>query len=556
MVGNVGRGVTATQDDRSASTQIPFDKGQVPADFPIAAWTEQSERYQEYLRWHSGAALAESKFTDENGDPLLKYPLHVNSVRNFARKLGGLLMGEASDSPTPLVKCLAKPKQPLTGDTLSEDDQKLAKLVENVVNEVWNASSGRAIQMESAIMSQPLGGSVFKVEYVPKDLDLVIPIRIRYIRPDYFLPVWGTDDWDLEGAWLIYNISAQTAASDFGVDTKGNNTGIYLYVEHWTKKSYTVTVNGKPVIERIRDINPLTGTEQVIEVEMKDVPNIFGFVPFVYVPRYREGTRLGPSVVDDITGLLTEYNSRLADTGDAMLKAVDRHRFMSNVYIDPQEREIAPGLNVIDLGQTPPMSKDAPAIKTEEAPALSDALVNWPNNIWNQLLREASLGPIAFGEDEGSQRSALTLAFRMWPATVNTRMQRTFWGEGFNRVNWMILRMLIKRPVEGINIPPDVKKRLELAPDWAPQIPRDREQLVNEVTLRLQSGSMSLETALEQYGDVRNTDEEIKRIKDFMEFKASLQSAGQTDKPGTTLGSGAPTKIQAPVADSGLSEKQ
>ena len=39
--------------------------------------------------------------------------------------------------------------------------------------------------------------------------------------------------------------------------------------------------------------------------------------------------------------------------------------------------------------------------------------------------------PVAYGVDEGSQRSGMTLSFRMWPLIHNGRTQRAFIADGY-----------------------------------------------------------------------------------------------------------------------------
>jgi hypothetical protein len=118
----------------------------------------------------------------------------------------------------------------------------------------------------------------------------------------------------------------------------------------------------------------------------------------------------------------------------------------------------------------------------------------------------------------------------------------------------VILMELGKIKLPELQIPLDFRKRLQMTQDWAPQIPRDREQLVNELVLRSQAGHCSLDFALEQYGDVRNIEEEKARIYADLKKRAEIAaSAAALVKPATTAGSGADTQIQKPVADSGLS---
>jgi hypothetical protein len=155
-----------------------------------------------------------------------------------------------------------------------------------------------------------------------------------------------------------------------------------------------------------------------------------------------------------------------------------------------------------------------------------------------QLRRDCFVPPVADGEDEGSQRSALTLAFRMWPLTSHVRAERNYWSEGLNLVNEMILMILdAKNPMrvstDGVDTSLLKINQTHLGhlkrQEWAPMIPRDREALVNELILRSGANHISLESALGSYGDIDDIQEEIKRIVAWMEH----QSVVVADQPET-----------------------
>src|SRR5690606_16077336 len=114
-------------------------------------------------------------------------------------------------------------------------------------------------------------------------------------------------------------------------------------------------------------------------------------------------------------------------------------------------------------------------------PALSQGFNDFLDTLFNQLLREGHMSSTAFGEDEGSQRSALTLAFRMWPSTSHARAEQAFWNEGLQVIAKMILGMMQTKGLFDNRIPSDFKKRFDFVLDWQPQIPRDRESKVAEI---------------------------------------------------------------------------
>jgi Phage portal protein, SPP1 Gp6-like len=529
----------------------------LPGSFPYKQWQEQSSKYAEHWAWFNGDHLGVAESQGKGGDELQKFPLHINVIRTQARKHAQVLFGEAPDSPVPLVKPLITPKTPLDDADPSEEDQKLARLCQNVTNEVWMQSSGRAIQMENGVLSQFLGGNVFQLTYQPQRTDLIVPLVIKNVRPDFFLPVWSNDNyWELLEAWVLYYIPTPIAQKQYGSDST-SIYGLSIYMEHWTPTNFSITVDFKPITQTWTTVNGIGQTTQETRTYNEDNPNPFGFVPFVYIPHQREGSLYGTSHVEDMAGLIEEYNLRMSDTGIAVLNQVEQQRWGTDLPSDIRQRQIG---NVVinDIGRTTPNAKGSPQVTKENTNVITDSMINYNKMIWNQILREGYMAGTMFGEDEGSQRSALTLAFRMWPVTAHTRSERNFWTEGMNTIDWMILRMMATltqtRPINKITIPKDVQRRLTISQDWHPQIPRDREELVNEIVLRSQTGHLSLETAINKYGDIKNPDEEVAKIHADREFDAQLTANAQggtpPDKPGTTAGSGAIEKTTKPVIQS------
>lgn len=517
--------------------QLDQDAGRLPQNFPLILWQEQSARYLWYWSWHRGEVLEEEMGKTKDGRTVYRYPLKLNPVRNFARKHAALLFGEVPDTPIPMVKTIITPKTIFADptDTMKKD----ALFYASLVNEVWTANNGRSIQYENGEISQFLGGSVFQVGYTPWREDLLIPVTVKNIYPNFFLPIWSTDSYyDLLEAWVIYRIPAATAREMWNIEPIRDATSV-LYAEHWTRKEYSITVDGKAL-----EATYPNG----MRVTFDHLPNPFGFVPFVYIPRLREGSYYGSSFIPDIAGLALEFNSRTADEGDAMRKTVQQRFKGSNITGEITTRKLDDKGNVyLDLGVTNPALDDPPELSPLDPPQWDNAYSAHKTFLWDQLLREAGLGPIAFGEDEGSQRSALTLAFRMWPSTVVAKAQRTFWTDGLNQVARYILRIIAIKHVyvAGKTVSAGFEKLYDIAPDWLPMIPRDREAQVNEIILRLQSNSISIEKALEDFGDVSDIKAEVDRIRDWATFMASLQAAAK----------GAAQDVVTPAASTGLRDQ-
>lgn len=525
----------------SATVALGVSSESMPPDFPMSQWSIQAQRYIDYWHWFDGTEIEEEIGTTKRGEPIYRFPLRINSIRTFARKHASVLLGEEMfESPEPLVRTRVTPKHFMENQKTTDEERQESGFLQAVVSDVWRNSNGRSLQMENAVISQFLGGCVFGVKYQPWRDDLAIPIIVESIMPDFFLPVWRKDNYySLLECWIVYRVPARVAALEWQYDVRGSYV---LYVEHWTSEKYSIYLDNKPLVDQFG-------------IVYKDLDNPWGEVPFVYIPHAREGDFYGSSHVEDLRGLVMEFNARLADYGDAVRKTVHRVRYAINLTSTPVPRQIGENIWVIDLGRESPAYKNPPNIKTEDPPDLAASLTSFSEKLWNQLMRESSLSNIAFGEDEGSQRSALTLAFRMWPTTAHARVERSHWTDGLNRIAYLILKIVAicqaDKSLRGTlsylpaTVPLDFSRRYRFAQDWAPQIPRDREQMVNEIVLRSQAGLLSPERAMEAFGDVQDIEQEKKFILDWMEKVQKVKVPGQ--KPPQT-------QISGPIATTGLEE--
>jgi len=513
----------------SYSPTLNDDK--LPDNFPIEQWNTQSARYKDNWKWYSGDALSVTR-KNVREEYESQYPLHINSLRAIVEKHAAVLFGEVPDSPAPLVKTVVRPKKRFDGKEVKEDTKNLALICENVINEVWTRSGGRAMQLENGMYSQFLGGSVFQITYQPRRVDLTIPLVISNPRPDHFLPEWSNEDyWSLLRGTTMYEIPAPTAKLQYGIgDGQPGQTAVYIRTETATELSETV--EGQTI-----DFAGKT-------TDQKSATHKFGFVPAVYIPHKRVGSKYGVGHVEDVAALLKEFNAVFAALDTAALNTVDRETFVSNVPGTTLSKLTSPvtGKEFTSLGTTPPASgsKDAPKAWQEDAPVVSPSMAETGDRVWRQILRDTNLSGIPFGEDEGSQRSGQTLALRMWPILSHTRGERTHWNDGLTRIGWYILKM-VKQIMKdnaalaatlralGIDIPDDFESLLDISTEWSPQIPQDRAQLVLETTQLVQTNVRSKREAIGKLGDVRDLEAELNELKE--EAKQAAELAAQQKPP-------------------------
>ena len=508
----------------------------VPSDFPFLRWNRQNGIYEQSWLWFIGQPLEDvvDSALDDEGYPALQYPLQINAMRTFARKHASVLIGEAPDTSDALVRAECTPIQMPDADEITPEQEKNSRRCERFINLVWEESKGRAIQAENALTTQYLGGSVFKCYYWP-DPETISKIRIDSILPDFFLPVWdGTDYWDLMEAYIVYRIPGSVAKEKYGVDAKSNWA---IYCEHWTRKTVSIWVDNQPVTVKLGETS----------FTYDELEHGYGFVPFVYIPRERTGGFYGQGFFPDVEGLTREHNARMADIGDAIRDTVHPDRFLSNMGTQNlRSRTLENGRKYYDLGVSPPGSNKEPKAYREDPPNLSQPLINFTETLWLQMQRMAGVSNIVFGEDEGSQRSALTLAFRMWPTTSQARTTRHYWTIGLNLLAKMVLRIAAQKKLFGITNKNRIGVRI--AQNWPPMIPRDREQRVNEVVLLYSAKVISLLNAIERLGDVKDPVGEVDRVWEDTERMLKLQEKyGQ--KPGDAGDQGGPqTDTNDPVA--------
>jgi hypothetical protein len=515
-------------EDRRVGTSgtIPFEKAEFPASFPFARWNFQSQKYLTYWRYFTGEFLEETipNQQDEDGNPILKYPLQINYIKSAAMKHNYVLWGEVQDTPDCLAPVRARPRLDAGQERPEDDEVQKAKEAENLVNRVWIENSGRALQQESGLLQQFLGGIIIRVGWQPDDDELEYGIRLEYILPDFFLPVWdnGKPDNLLE-AWIVYRMPSREAQIRFGFDGSNDTNAQPLYIEHWTKESISITLGGKPISYNINGV----------DITYDDIDNPFGFVPFVYIPRERAGSYYGLSMIDDLIGMVKEMNSRWADLGDVIRDTSHRDIFVRNVPGNIRTRDIGSSRSAIDLGTASPGSSDPEAFVIDP-PSLAESLTTYPEDLRKQFMRDAFITGVSEGEDEGSQRSALTLAFRMWPLTAKVRTIRTNWGVALTRIAKMIVKMAAIKDVAGITL--EHLEDIDWEVDWSPMVPRDAEQELNAVVTNVQTNLMSHVTAIEKQRTVHDPLDEWEKIKDDMKWMASLEASKTPQKQadGTT----------------------
>jgi hypothetical protein len=298
----------------------------------------------------------------------------------------------------------------------------------------------------------------------------------------------------LAEAWLVKPITlAQAKTLGYAGSDK-----VVWYVEHWKPDTYKIQINDEQLTNTINGKTRPVGGD-----------NPFGFVPLLYIPHIRIGSFLGMNNFDHLKGLVKELNLRFADYGDAVNDDSHATVAMRNAMA-PKMVKIGTR-DVVDLGTATGITGNEPdpdmfEVSSQRASATMKDLVG---EIYAQFRRDAWIPAVADGEDEGSQRSGLTLATRFWPLGQHVSTERAFWTAGMDVFQSNILRMMAEIEEGGIT---KEHVALRMRQKWAPLLPRDREADVQEWVQRASADLGSLEHLIELTGDVEDIDEQMELI--------------------------------------------
>jgi len=420
---------------------------------PNPAWDIQIKKYDDYNRYFYGDVFSEvvnRGTAEEPSEPALLYPLRINLVRMMCFTHLQMFLGQWEDQVFALT-----PKQSKRGERLDQWAQDTIEFLETV----WDESNFNSRIVDAALSMIIYGGAVFKVAFDPT---LSTRIRIDHILPEYFFPRWHPMDPDkLLEATISFRMSVEDAKLAYGYEPTGNESETVMYVESWTKDRVDVSIAGEPM-EKYCGANP------------------YGFIPFVYIPRIRApGDFYGLAVPEDILGLSNELNVRLADIGDRIQYSAHPQWVVSNYAGTTKTWEIGKD-SIINLGTG--LAGLAPTLTSLPPVAEPASSFRYIDFILDLSRMAAMSPPVAFGTDEGSQRSALTLSFRMWPLVQQSRLARLNWTTGIASLHKMVIEIRINRDKGRTDdkIPTSWLKA-RIVPKWSPILPPDRSQVVDEV---------------------------------------------------------------------------
>ena len=479
----------------------PFSLQDVPG-FPYTYYVDQLDAYNVLESWYSGEILDEYIIDQASKKQIDKYPIKINPLKGTCERHTSALFGQTLDS----IRYGGMPVRILAD--VEKGKKKIGKVVEKALQQIWTDNGGGSLFVSNGILSQYLRGCVFTANWLPleKRIGIFNPAPSEFVG----FPK-GTNYWDLREAWIVREIAKEDVRSyrvDGGISENDNK---FYYLEHWTEAEYEVSINGKTLL--FDDDSPQKGA------------NVFGIVPMTYIPHIRVKGFLGTSLITEmIKGIVREMNLRWADTGDAVSDDSHQPIAMRNIRgaIKVENIDDRP---VINLGGTTGLAGNeaGPDLFSVSLKTASDVMLKLGGELYNLYRREADHPAVADGEDEGSQRSSLTISTRMWPLVSHAEMERIFWTAGLTKFSKILLKMMA---VKGIN---DIKEEHTETPliiSWAPMLPVDRTALINEVGIRSKYKLGSQEHLMSLFGDVPNIDEEMDKIREEQAAMPKSQPLG------------------------------
>jgi len=461
----------------------------LPAEF-----SERLKYYDDMERWYTGDALNQ-EVQDKTGTKYDLFPVHLNPLPTIISKHVEAVMGIASPGAMPV-------RPYVVGDMASSDE---AQSVQAWLLSLLRGAGGVSALQDAVRRSEIYGGTLLRAIF-RRDR-----VRWEHVHPRAFFVVPNSTWTAINELWIVKTISAEEAKRIYGV-TLNDEFGFGIYVEHWTPRFIDVTIDGERAL--------LNGKVPISNI------NPYGFVPAVYIPHMR-GTRYwGTSLFEQALGLLRELNDRYRDIGQAInLDATDIIA-MRNAPA-PKVRNIA-GRDLIDLGSSSGINASANPdmfIVGGGAKRISAPMMEYAQDIFEKILSVTDTPPIAFGKDEGSQRSSMTLEMRFWPLLAHANEERRVWSDALRTLSLMSVEMMRKHyPSHEISkADDDILDGIVWR--WDEQLPRDIETLTRSAVERVNAGLGAPIDLLTLFPDVRNPAEAEENIREWMMFQASLKKA-------------------------------
>jgi len=479
-------------------------------------WQAQSQIYDANWEYWSGAVFNNAMWKDRSGKPSpKKFPLKINVVKKACLTHSMHLWGLTSNLP--FLRSTVIPKR----DKIQAEIDR-CKNMEDYFDTFLQYSNGETKLREAGRMYMALGGTALKVR---RDSGNPCGVSLDSIPVAYFFPVWNPGNYDeLIRCHIAYQIEKGLAKILYGYRDSKNSPDMVDFVETWTLDKWSCAVG--PMGDRQPAVDQTSH-------EVMEGPNVFQnpvtkkkYIPIIYIPRLRTGSFYGDPLPADLMGLQDEYNARMADQGDAVSQASHMHVYGHDITRrGTPDLKVPVGNTIYDAGDTQ-VGGEAPFLGILSGPNLAEAGSKFSSQLEDALYDQAGIPPVMRGIDEGSQRSALTLAARALPTLSIIEDYRASWVQGLRQC-FELFQMACYADAGNMDMGLNDVSHLDFGHivmiNFAPVLPKDIAQINETITQQRAAGVMSKDRAVRLSPDVTDPDAELKKIEEEEKAKAKAE---------------------------------
>lgn len=412
--------------------------------------------------YYSGDFAGEQqRATGDGKEPPLKYPLGVNIAKWLCMATSRILMG------------MLDPTEDFTIDFKPAKDTDTARKQAERAGEAWEDIVEETPLLPHLLRGGPEsgvdGGFYIQVKKVP-----LLPPRLIYRSDSEVLPVWNPDNPDVFRECSLERVisgdDARDLAQRYGVlpskwQLIGRGSELVTYVETWTETEQVILVDDQEIH---REPNTLKGEDGR------------GIIPFVYFPRDRSQHEFyGDALVPDVVGLLKELNIRLKDVGDAV--EYNAHPIITVANATNVPKQVPPPGEIINLGRNTSVNNPGanPEMVVLDSQGVHESAFQFISLIVRMLFFMASITSVDVGEDEGSQRSGMTLEVRKLPALQQAKRTQAHWTRSMQRLVRISLMVYKASARNGSDVV--VPRMRHIHPKWPELLPTDIKDIIHTI---------------------------------------------------------------------------
>lgn len=453
-------------------------------------------------------------YGDNNQPDDVNQPLGIRYVPRVVNKHVHYLFGEWENDIVDWVV------SPLERD--DEEEQDTAANISRAIYQVMRRADADTLLYRGALDGSIYGDSVFKLRYSHE----LGGATFETVLPEYYHAMWHPLNVShTTEAIIAYNLDRTIAHRMFG--TIGNpryhnrmsllDPGFAVVWEHWTPWDYHLVVDDEMVSEGPNPYAPIPRPGE----EPRPA-----WLPLLHIANQSvNGEYYGFGDAEPIMELQDELNMRIADFGDIINYHAHPITVVNNYFGRFEDLKTGPDV-VWDMGregEAKYLEWDGPA----------PGVMEYIELLMKVIFDTSSLTGVAFGRSEQSQASGSALVVQMLPVVEIVRRKRAVWGPVLRKLAGQMLELeaMSMTPAafkKTYKFSPQDLSRFEITAKWAPILPRDRMNVVNENVALLVNKARSVVTALKDLGTDDPEEERERIIKDLKEF-ADIELQMQKD---------------------------